>query len=251
VDRPDSGGAGKIEDTDSDVDRRSMLRKVAVGAVAAAGVAVAGTGRASANAGDPVILGSPNASDSAYTQISASDRVLLLVSNGAGSSPVCAMIANGGQDAIEAVSYGAGRSGIYARNAGSASGFGVFGAAAVGIGVKGAAPIGVHGEGAGPNSVGVVASAPAGSTALNVAGVAKFSRSGIATIAGTSNTPKSQVVVPVAGLQPTSLVLGTVQSATAGVWVARAVPDVANSRVSIFLNKAATVSVRVAWFVVN
>jgi len=95
------------------------------------------------------------------------------------------------------------------------------------------------------NGTGVLADSING-TALKVTGKAAFSRSGKATVqAGTS-------AVTVAGVPLTSasLILATVQQ-SGGAYVKSAVPDVANSRFRINLNKAPTVDVAVAWFIVN
>ena len=82
--------------------------------------------------------------------------------------------------------------------------------------------------------------------------VSKFSRSGIKAIAGTTLSPKSSVKVTGVALTASSLVLATIQTNNApGVFIQSAVPNVANSWITITLNQAVTVSVKVAWFVVN
>jgi hypothetical protein len=97
---------------------------------------------------------------------------------------------------------------------------------------------------------GVLAASTNG-TALKVAGRAQFSLSGTATITGSTTTPKSSIVVNNVALTTKSLVLVTPQKNVAGVWVQAAVPSVANSRITIFLNKTVTVSYPVAWFIVQ
>ena len=100
------------------------------------------------------------------------------------------------------------------------------------------------------NGVGVEARSPDG-TALAVLGKARFSSSGKATIAGTAASPKSFVVVPRVALTDKSLVLVTPQTTSAGVFVLGAVPNVADGKVKIMLNKAVTVSYPVAWFIIE
>jgi hypothetical protein len=47
------------------------------------------------------------------------------------------------------------------------------------------------------------------------------------------------------------VLLVTLQQFEAGIYVAAAVPDVANSKFTIRLNKTPTVNLKLAWFVVN
>jgi hypothetical protein len=99
------------------------------------------------------------------------------------------------------------------------------------------------------NNVGVRADSP--NIALRVTGKVELSRSGVATIAGTSTTPKSSVVVSSVALSAKSMVLVMIQKNIAGVWVRAAVPNVAGSSVTIYLNKAVSKSVPVAWMVIE
>ncbi len=98
------------------------------------------------------------------------------------------------------------------------------------------------------NTVGVRAEGP--NIALRVKGKIEPSRSGVATVAGSSATPKSSVVVSSVALSPKSMVIATVQT-NSGVWVKAAVPNVGGSSVTIYLNKAVTKSVPVAWMVIE
>jgi hypothetical protein len=84
-----------------------------------------------------------------------------------------------------------------------------------------------------------------------VSGKAQFSRSGRATITGSTATPKSSFQVTNVALTAKSLVLVTPQKSAAGVWVQAAVPSVANGRFTIFLNKGVTTSYPVAWMVIE
>jgi hypothetical protein len=180
-------------------------------------------------------------------------------------------------DGLDVVANGkAGSSGLYGQGP-----FGVFGAGST-VGVQGSGITGVFGESTGPGDgvsgrasnsccsavfglnsgtgngvagqadtgTGVLAASTNG-TALKVAGRAQFSLSGTATITGSTTTPKSSIVVNNVALTTKSLVLVTPQKNVAGVWVQAAVPSVANSRITIFLNKTVTVSYPVAWFIVQ
>jgi hypothetical protein len=84
-----------------------------------------------------------------------------------------------------------------------------------------------------------------------VVGPSVFSRSGVATVAGSSTAKKSSVVVKAVALSSSSIVLATLQTHPAGVGVAAVVPDVSKSEFTIFLSKDVTESVDVGWFVVN
>ncbi len=165
-------------------------------------------------------------------------------------------------------------SGLYGRNFGSGKGVtGEGGDGGTGVRgfVEGETGIGVNGEvdgtgsavygqatgvGAGvfgdtANGTGVIARSTGTGTALRVTGKAQFSRSGTATITGTSASPKSSVVISNVALSSKSLILATAQKNVAGVWVAAAVPNVSAKTVTIFLNKTVTVSYPVAWFIVQ
>ena len=87
--------------------------------------------------------------------------------------------------------------------------------------------------------------------ALDVKGKARFSRSGTVTVAGTAATPKSSIVVINVALTNKSLVLVTPQKNVAGTWVQAAVPNAANSRFTVFLNRTVSVSYPVAWMVIE
>lgn len=122
-------------------------------------------------------------------------------------------------------------------------GTGVFGAGGGGgVRVQGT---GVQGRAGGPGGVGVYAENVNGGVGLKVLGAAVFSRSGKVTVPAGS----SGVIVNDVDLTADSLVLATLQQAIAGVYVESVVPDPANSRFTINLNKKA--SVPVGWFVVN
>jgi hypothetical protein len=145
---------------------------------------------------------------------------------------------------IDSGSYGvtaSGYTGVYA----SGTDTGIYGEGNTGVYGDGAA-YGVHGTGNGAASIGVRADTSGGGTALSVAGVAEFDRSGLASIPAGS---RSAQVTGVA-LSPISLVLAVAQ-AKSQRYVVAAVPDTANSLFTIYLNKATSNDLPVAWFVVN
>jgi hypothetical protein len=155
---------------------------------------------------------------------------------------------------VQATAVGAGSTGVYAegvtygvhgKSTDTTGGWGLWGEGND-RGVYGVSSNeGVVGFG---NNVGVRADSP--NIALRVTGKVELSRSGVATIVGTSTTPKSSVVVSSVALSAKSMVIATVQT-NAGVWVKAAVPNVGGSSVTIYLNKAVAKSVPVAWMVIE
>lgn len=125
------------------------------------------------------------------------------------------------------------------------------------IGVGGGTGPGVYGtsDGGGPGVVGFSGAAPpgvvaqntGGGPALQVAGPAEFSRSGLLTVAAGSSSATQTGVA----LFPASVVLATLQKDASGVWVRSAVPNIAASSFTVHLSKAAPAATKVAWFVVN
>jgi hypothetical protein len=83
-----------------------------------------------------------------------------------------------------------------------------------------------------------------GKIALQVDGQAVFSRSGIAVVPETSATSLNHVSVNNVALTATSVALATVQQTGGGAIVKAAVPNVAGSSFTIYLNKAVSVSSR-------
>jgi hypothetical protein len=143
--------------------------------------------------------------------------------------------------------YGEGDTGVW-----GFGGWGVFGASdASGTGVYGfsgtnvpAAPAHAGVFGYSDSGTGVYARAATG-TALYVNGKANFSRSGkVAVTAGHSSVAKT-----LAGVTTSSLIIAVIQTYKAGYYLAAAVP--AAGKFTIYLNKAATSTMYVAYFVVN
>jgi hypothetical protein len=124
--------------------------------------------------------------------------------------------------------------------------FGVWGASGdIGVFGSGTAS-GVSGEST--TGIGVQAYSPNG-TALMVNGKAQFSRSGVATVAGTAASPKNSVRVRMP-ISAKSMMTAVLQKYVPGVYVVAAVPNVAGHYFAIYLNKAVTTSVGpIAWMV--
>ena len=269
------------------VDRRSLLRSAGLalgagGAAALAGPLMAGQ-RAEAANGSPLLLGQPNTA-STFTQLTSSDATTsaLWVVRGTRSTfsysgAVVGDAATGfglvglsGTDhgilgisenasglaatslnwmGVQGQALGTGPNSIGVRGMGQATGVQGVATSNTGTGVQGSATsgVGVAGSAANAGGTGVAASAANGGTALRVTGVARFSRSGSATIpAG-----HASVLVPGVLLSPTSLALATLQQAAAGNVVSSVVPNRSASTLTINLLKAAAVDTKVAWFMVN
>jgi hypothetical protein len=145
--------------------------------------------------------------------------------------------------------------GVYGSHAGdgwgvygtSQGGIGVFGNVANGTGVEGSGTTGVFGVTASRHGVGVLAQNNSGGSALQVDGVAAFSRSGVMTVP----SGKSQVSHRLS-LTSASFVLATIQGNVSGLYV-RGVTIAAGSPGSftIHLSKAVKAKTKVAWLAVN
>jgi hypothetical protein len=154
-----------------------------------------------------------------------------------------------GVTGVEAVPVETDGNGVWGHTDGSGSG--IYGEnTGVGNGVLGYAPSATAVKGQTSAGTGVLATATSG-TALKVSGKAQFSRSGTATITGTSSTPKASILISNVSVVSKSLILATPQKNVAGVWVQAAVPNVSARTITIFLNKAVTGSYPVAWFIVE
>jgi hypothetical protein len=135
----------------------------------------------------------------------------------------------------------AGKSGVEGVNTSSEGGMGVSGSSqGGGIGVQGSSVTGV----------GVSATSTSG-PALQVEGVASFSRSGSALIAGTTANPESSVTVAGVPLSLSSLILATPQVYVPSVGVAAVVPAATGGAFTIYLTGPVEVSVEIAWFVIG
>ncbi|OGN82577.1 MAG: hypothetical protein A2X23_01405 [Chloroflexi bacterium GWC2_73_18] len=129
----------------------------------------------------------------------------------------------------------------------SPSARGVSGRSTIGRGVYGSTDSGSAGYFSARTGRGVYAVAGVAGTALEVSGVARFSRSGRLTIpAGGSSITK--LGVP---LGSDSLVLAVLQQDRPGVWVRSVVPDPAADQFTIRLNNLVLFATDVAWFVIG
>jgi len=165
--------------------------------------------------------------------------------------------------------YGAtaadGQPGVHGVDASTTGGIGVQGSSTAGIGVSGTSNTGIAVAASITNAISsatavsattigtgpAILATNASGTALEVAGIASFSRSGLATVAGTSSAPKSSVTVTGVPLTASSLILSTPQGKVAGVSIEGVVVDTATSSFTISLTKAVKVSLAIAWFIVG
>jgi hypothetical protein len=176
----------------------------------------------------------------------------------------------GGGDGVDGLAVSPTASGVFGNNTGNgpgvkgqnlANGNGVFGFAnnpsasgvygqndGGGFGVAGRANVGVGLYGDSDNGTGVLANSGSG-TALLVQGKMTTSRSGIKTVlAG-----QASVMIPLGHTTASSFVLATVQGPPAGVWVV-SVQVTTTGRapyLTIYLNAAPAVDVKVGWFALN
>ncbi len=107
--------------------------------------------------------------------------------------------------------------------------------------------------GLGAWGMGLFGSAPINlaSAALYVSGRAMFERAGILTIAaGKSSVSTNVAAIGASGPMPT-MVLATLQTNRAGVYIQAAVLNPAASKVTVYLNKKVSAATKVAYFVLN
>ena len=220
-------------DTNKTSSRRSILTGAAVGVGALAAGALGRPPRALANDGDPVLQGVFNTPQSTTTvAINANNSLNALVgaANNTGTGVVGSspggngVHGTGGTNGVSGTTANPAASGVFGEN--TTSGFGVAGRANAGTGVLADSLNG---------------------TALDVQGVASFSRSGKLTIAaGTSSVTMSGIRI-----DPSTLVLATLQQDRPGVHVRSADPNPAADSFTIRLNKPVGSNTKVAWFLVN
>ena len=120
------------------------------------------------------------------------------------------------------------------------------------VAVSGPTGVGLYahaGAGSGPTSAqgtGVLASADGLAPALDVRGVARFSRSGAKTITSGSSTTVTGVA-----LAAGSLVFAQLQTNRSGVWVRSVVTNPGASSFTIYLNTSVSASTKLAWFAIG
>ncbi|MFL5799706.1 MAG: hypothetical protein ACJ77A_17465 [Actinomycetota bacterium] len=210
-----------------------LIGGVSVCAAFLAATSLAGDARATD--GDPVLLGMGNNASSG-TSINTTSGIGLSVATTDTVSTASGLRGAGPIGVVGESGTGIGVSGTTSDNTGS----GVFGEnnAATNSGGSGVVGIAAH-------NIGVSAISSNG-TALAVTGVAIFTRSGRATVPAGIN----KVTVSNIKLSKGSMILATVQQAGRPA-VKAAVPNVATNRFTIYLAKAPTKPVRVAWFVLS
>ena len=247
--------------------RRALLAAGAAGVAAAAVQAVAPAGVRAADH-DALKIGETNTS-STETILQAFSSHGLSASSGAG-------------DGFRGSSSVGDKSGVYGYNT-NATGYGVYGRNTVSStlgylggksrGVYGFSPVandaGVHGEHSSPEGAAVVGINTARGTkgglgfmsygvwgfaptdlnnwALQIAGRVSFSQSGTLTIAA----GKSSVSAAMPALSPTTMVLATLQTNRAGVYIQAAVAGPAAGKITIYLNKKVTAATKVAYFILG
>jgi hypothetical protein len=148
-------------------------------------------------------------------------------------------------------SYGVGVSGESYTPSGlprSSGVIGVVGDSGDGDGVVGLSTRnGVYGHATSATGVGVRASGTAGAAALMVSGVAKFSRSGVATVGAGA----AHVTVRNVALTSASFVLATVQGNVLNNGVRSVLTAPGSSSLTIYLQRAVSANTKVAWFVLH
>ena len=167
------------------------------------------------------------------------------------STPAIYGTNSAGGDAVQGVTAGPQASAVYGHNTsgGGSVAKGVFGASTGGgTGVRGESASGHGVEGVSTTGTGVFASGPMG---LQVNGKTQFSRSGVATVAGSSTTPKNSVQVHLP-ITAKSIMTATLQKYVPGVFVVAAQPNVTGGYFTIYLNKSVTTSLGpIAWLVIE
>jgi hypothetical protein len=208
--------------------------------------------------GSPLLLGCDNntATDATWINDSTADSFALGVNDtGSGSAGVVGfgglygVVGNSGTGTGVYGTTGAeGQNGVYG-HASNTGGSGVYGQNdGNGHGVAGRADGGIGTLGDSANGIGVWANSQ-NATALKVSGKAQFSRSGVATVAGTAAAPKKSVKVSLP-LTAHSMMTALLQKYVAGVYVVAAVPNVTGGYFTIYLNKPVSTSVGpIAWMV--
>ena len=218
--------------------------------------------------GNPLLLGCANNTATDATWINGSSATggggLVVNETGANSDGVAGqavhtgVFGTGGTYGVEGVtSTGTGvygntfaenQNGVYG-HANNTTGSGVYGQNdSTGYGLAGRAADGTGTLGDSANGIGVWANSQ-NATALKVSGKAQFSRSGVATVVGTSAAPKNSVKVSLP-ITAKSMMTATLQKYVPGVSVVAAVPNVAGGYFTIYLNKSVTTSAGpIAWIV--
>ena len=254
--------------------RRTVLAAALGGLGGFIASAVGRPARVTADTGDNFVLGNPNTAD-ATTELTSdnTDAALSITASSDAATAVKVTAAFVGVDS-------AGTIGVAGTTEGDADSIGVHGAAVDGLGVLAESTnsagivaagfwglyafgaIGVTGDVDGGCGVqgwsgtaeaplptaqtGVWAGATKGRTALQVQGVARFSRAG--RVAFSSGQASKQVPVP-GGLGVGSFALAVLNTNRSGIYVRAVVPNASTDKITIYLNKAVPGTTQCAWMV--
>lgn len=237
--------------------RALMLGAAASGAGVAASMAGAGPAEAAGGAQKPVLLGKYNPARSTTQVITRGGSGLLGQTYAQDQSGVVGFdtsAASGGHGVYGHSIHGAGVLGISQRGAGvvgQGSSVGQSGVAGVDItpvtGAHGVFAQSRHGDGlyaTSPNGTAIRGSSAHG-LALHVQGRAKFSQSGVATVAN----GHTSVTVSLPGVEPSDIVLATIQRPHGGLAVAGA--QAGSGSFTITLTGPAKSGVPVGWMVLG
>jgi len=248
--------------------RRALLAAAAAGVAAAAVRAVAAPAGVAAADHDALKIGESNTS-SAETILQAFSSHGLSASSGAGDG-LRGSSSVGDKSGVYGYSTNAAGYGVYGRNTARGT-FGYLGGK--GSGVYGFSPVAqeaaVQGENSSPGgaavvgvntatvaqgglglmSSGVWGGAPTDLNhwGLEIAGRVSFSQSGLLTIAA----GKSSVSSTRPALNPATMVLATLQTNRAGVYIQAALASPASGKITIYLNKKVTAATKVAYFILG
>jgi hypothetical protein len=264
--------------------RRSLLTGLIGGLAAFVVQGLAKPGVSRAADGDPVVLGQQNDATAVTTITDSSAGGAGLV--GIGTSGLSGISFDSGGYGVSGTAPGSGGYGVYGQSnsgtgvfgsglgyggeffgisgvmghgslngvlgaAGALGATGVFGIGNAFSGATGvwgqASAYGVRGEATLETGAGVLAENAHGGPALQVSGVAKFSRSGLTIVP--SGTPK--VTVQGVALTVESMIFAVLQQNRAGVWVRAVQPNLAASSFTIYLNNSVPSDTRAAWFVAS
>jgi hypothetical protein len=242
--------------------RRALLAGAAAGAAVLAADQLARPLAARATDGSPVLLGQSN-NATAATEIVTNAADALRVQGRAigvdgrttGTTTEETMFQDGvigvagrvqGPTGFGIALYGEGANGCGVLGQGGHCGVHGYGVKA---GVEGKSMAGAGISGNTQDGVGVEAGVfPGGSgLALRADGPVVFSRSGLLTIAA----GKSSISKAVPALSATSMVLATLQTNRAGVYIQAAVASPRTGRITIYLNKTMPAATKVAYFVLD
>ena len=249
--------------------RRALLAAGAAGVAAAAAQAVGAPVKVAAADGDPLTIGRTNSSSSeTILQVSSSTGLSAWSTGGDGLAGGSSLPDKSG---VYGYSTSANGHGVWGRNmandtnGGLGSGTrGVYGscAASDGIAVMGesshAEGVAIQGwnhaastnGGFGASNVAVFGYAPTDRNhwGLDISGRVSFSdRSGLLTIAAN----RSSISTAVPALTAGSMVLATLQTNRAGIYIQAAVANPATGRITIYLNKRVTAATKAAYFVLD